>query len=81
MRLLDPHTMQPTVELASPSDEPVPGFDLQISADGRYLAATLLASALDYPGTIPGYAAVWDLRSPPRHPCGCRQEPASRGWR
>ena len=41
VRLLDPDTMQPTTKLASPGDEPVIGADVQFSADGRYLAATL----------------------------------------
>jgi DNA-binding SARP family transcriptional activator/WD40 repeat protein len=70
VRLLDPHTMQPTTELASPGDEPVLGFDLEFSADGRYLAATLLASPLveNDPTLTPGYAAVWDLRSPATPP-------------
>jgi WD40 repeat protein/DNA-binding SARP family transcriptional activator len=70
VRLLDPDTMQPTAELASPDDEPVLGVDLQFSAGGRYLAATLLTSPMvkDDPSLTPGYAAVWDLRSPATPP-------------
>jgi WD40 repeat protein len=58
------------VELASPGAEPVLGFDLQFSANGRYLAATLLASSLvkNDPSLTPGYTAVWDLRFPATPP-------------
>ena len=42
VRLLDPNTMEPTAtKLASPAAEPVTGADVQFSADGRYLAATV----------------------------------------
>lgn len=71
VRLLDPDTMQPTgTRLASPEGRPAIGFDVQFSADGRYLAATLLTvprqeSALADP---PSYAVVWDLRFPTTPP-------------
>jgi WD40 repeat protein len=71
VRLLDPVTMQPaTTRLASPGSEPVTGFDVQFSADGRYLAATLLTVAPQgrAPLEAPGYAVVWDLRSPSTPP-------------
>ena len=41
VRLLDPNTMQPTTKLAFPGRKPVWGIDVQFSADGRYLAATV----------------------------------------
>ena len=66
VRLLDPDTMQPTTKLELPGDEPMYGYDVAFSADGRYLAAAL--TTVDWPkkdaSTAPGYAAVWDLRSP-----------------
>ena len=40
VRLLDPDTMQPTTKLAYPG-KPGAGVDVQFSADGRYLAATV----------------------------------------
>jgi hypothetical protein len=43
VRLLDPDTMQPSAtRLASPAAEPASGVDVQFSADGRSLAATLM---------------------------------------
>jgi WD40 repeat protein len=71
VRLLDPDTMRPTVKLASPGSEPVTAFDAQFSADGRYLAATILTDTLDAeddPLEIPSDAVVWDLRSPSTPP-------------
>ena len=71
VRLLDPETMQPTgTRLASPGDEPAVGFDVQFSADGRYLAAALLAVPKQRPADAapPSYAVVWDLRSPSTPP-------------
>ncbi len=46
------------------------GVDLQFSADGRYLAATLqtVRSGRAGPRNHPGYAVVWDLRSPATPP-------------
>ena len=69
VRLLDPNTMQPTMRLDLPGGEPVWGVDVGYSADGRFLAATVLTtnwSAEDFRG--PGYAVVWDLRSPSTPP-------------
>ena len=70
MRLLDPNTMQPTTKLAFPGGKPVWGIDVQFSADGRYLAATV--QTVNWPGQdaseAPGYAVVWDLRSPSTPP-------------
>jgi WD40 repeat protein len=71
VRLLDPDTMQPTAtRLAPPGRRPVTGFDVQFSADGRYLAATLLTVAQQgrAPLEAPGYAVVWDLRFPSTPP-------------
>ncbi len=66
VRLLDPDTMQPTTRLELPGGKPMWGYDVAFSADGRYLAAAL--TSVDWPkedpSTAPGYAAVWDLRSP-----------------
>ena len=83
VRLLDADTMQSTAggvelcapspcntELASPAGKPVFGLDVQFSADGRHLAATvhtvnpLEQDALE----TKGYAVVWDLRSPSTPP-------------
>ena len=59
LRLLRPDTMQPTpTKLAFPGSKPVTGADVQFSADGRYLAATVST----------GHAVVWDLRSPSTTP-------------
>ena len=69
--LLDPDTMElSATRLASPAAEPVGGWEVQFSADGRYLAATLLTSPLvkEDPALTPSYAVVWDLRSPSRPP-------------
>jgi DNA-binding SARP family transcriptional activator/WD40 repeat protein len=70
VRVLDVETMQETVELASPGDERVEAFDLKFSANGRYLAATLIPLPLveDDLWLTPGYTAVWDLRSPAAPP-------------
>jgi DNA-binding SARP family transcriptional activator/WD40 repeat protein len=70
VRLLDVETMQETVELASSGDAQVEGFDVHISANGRYLAASLLPLPLaeDDLFLTPGYTAVWDLSSPASPP-------------
>ena len=70
VRLLDPDTMQPTTKLDFPGGKPVWGIDVQFSADGRYLAATV--QTVNWPARdasdAPGYAVVWDLRSPSTPP-------------
>ena len=69
LRLLDPLTMQPTTELAPSGDGAVLGFDLQFSADGHYLAASLQSPTPGgNVGTYPGHVAIWDLRSPATRP-------------
>ena len=70
VRLLDPDTMRPTTELDVPGHEPVWGYDVEFSGDGRYLAASMLTLPLveGNPGVTPGYAVVWDLRSPSEPP-------------
>jgi WD40 repeat protein/DNA-binding SARP family transcriptional activator/energy-coupling factor transporter ATP-binding protein EcfA2 len=71
VRLLDPDTMElSATRLATPAAEPVSGVDVGFSADGRYLATTMLTLPLvkDDPWSTPGYAAVWDLRSPSTPP-------------
>lgn len=80
VRLLDPTTMQPTTELAPPGGGRVRGFDLRLSADGRHLAASLLVPSprMDL-GTIPGYVAVWDLRSPGTPPVRVATGPGIQG--
>ena len=70
VRLLDPNTMAPTTKLDFPGGKPVWGADVEFSADGRYLAATVhtvnwLKRA---PTKAPGYAVVWDIRSPSTPP-------------
>ncbi|MCY4725243.1 BTAD domain-containing putative transcriptional regulator [Nocardioides sp. STR2] len=68
VRLLDPETMQVTATaLASPSGKPVIGTDVQFSADGRYLGATILDSSSIDP-LARSFAAIWDLRSPSTPP-------------
>ena len=70
VRLLDPDTMQPTTNLAFPGGKPVRGIEVQFSGDGRYLAATV--HTVNPSGQValetPGYAVVWDLRSPSTPP-------------
>jgi DNA-binding SARP family transcriptional activator/WD40 repeat protein len=70
VRLLDPSTMQTTRQLDLPGGMPVTGADVQFSADGRYLAATV--HTVHYleqnPAETTGYAVVWDLDSPSSPP-------------
>jgi WD40 repeat protein/DNA-binding SARP family transcriptional activator len=70
VRLLDPRTMEPTTRLALPGRTPVWGIDVQFSADGRYLAATVTTGpwAGENVRKVPGYALVWDLRDPSMPP-------------
>ena len=70
VRLLDPNTMQPTTKLALPGSKSVWGIDVQFSADGRYLAATVQTVnwRIEDASESPGYAVVWDLRSPSSPP-------------
>lgn len=64
VRVLDPNTMEPTTQLTFPDDTPLNGGDVQFSADGRHLAASVFESGPDKNG----YALVWDLRSPTSPP-------------
>lgn len=68
VRLLDPITMQPTATKLSFDGRPASGADIQFSADGRYLAATLHPGGLERAFEQNGYALVWDLRSPSAPP-------------
>ncbi len=70
VRLLDPNTMQPTTKLDFPGGKPVWGSDVEFSADGRYLAATVhtVNWLEESPTDEPGYAVVWDLGSPSAPP-------------
>ena len=70
VRLLDPDTMQPTTKLDFPGRRPVSGVDVQFSADGRYLAATVQTAIrqVENPREARAYAVVWDLRSPSTPP-------------
>ena len=68
VRLLDPNTMQPTTRLDVPGSKPVWGVDVQFSADGRYLAATMHTGPIEEEQETPGYALVWNLRSPSSPP-------------
>ena len=45
-------------------------MDVRFSADGRYLAATVHTDnwPVEWPSDAPGYAVVWDLRSPSKPP-------------
>lgn len=70
VRLLDTDTMQPVMALNLPSGPPVWGVDVDFSADGHHLAATVYTA--DYTDLdhfdAPGYALVWDLASPSTPP-------------
>jgi WD40 repeat protein len=70
VRLLDTHTMKPTVRLDLPGGKPVFGVGVSFSADGRYLAASMQTVfwGTGGAGNSPGYALVWDLRSPSTPP-------------
>jgi DNA-binding SARP family transcriptional activator/WD40 repeat protein/energy-coupling factor transporter ATP-binding protein EcfA2 len=59
VRLLDPDTMRTTTRLASPGT--FVGRDVEFSADGRFLAASLQTESSSF-------AVVWDLRSPSTTP-------------
>jgi len=64
VRLLDPDTMQPTTKLAFPGGERGVGVEVQFSADGRYLAATVVTGFEASQGAeTRAYAVVWDVRS------------------
>jgi DNA-binding SARP family transcriptional activator/WD40 repeat protein len=64
VRLLDPETMEPAAgKLSSPGG--VVGRDVEFSADGRYLAASIHTKSS-------GFAVVWDLRSPSTPPVRLR---------
>ena len=62
VRVLDPNTMLPTAELDFPGSRPVWGVDVQFSADGRYLGATMHTRPVGEDVTTPGFALVWDLQ-------------------
>ena len=66
VRLLDPNTMEPATELAFPDGEPVWAVDGRFAADGHHFAITV--QTVHWPieqfREAPGYALVWDLRSP-----------------
>lgn len=68
VRLLNPITMQPTATKLSFDGRPASGADIQFSADGRYLAASLHPGGLARAFEQNGYALVWDLRSPSAPP-------------
>ncbi|MFC7362015.1 nSTAND1 domain-containing NTPase [Nocardioides astragali] len=68
VRLLDSETMQPTRQLDFPGGKPLWGNDVQFSANGRYLAATLSTGPVEEALEKRGYALVWDLRSPSTPP-------------
>ena len=70
VRLLDTGTMRPTpTALASPGGEPVIGLDVQFSADGRYLAATVHPDPWRQDAReTQGYALVWDRTLPVQQP-------------
>ena len=83
VRLLDPHTMEPTTELAFPGAEPVVGIDVEFSANGRYLAATAQSSTGRSRTPTSPRATRWSgtFAPRPRPRRGCRPGPTSRGWR
>lgn len=69
VRLLDPVTMQPVIQLRFPGHRPLWGINVAFSADGLHLAATV--QTYDWPDRTlsgRGYALVWDLRSPTARP-------------
>ncbi len=76
VRLLDPDTMEPTAtKLAFPGGEPVVGADVEFSADGRYLAASV--QTVRWCRGIPRRPRPtrWSGTCAPRahHPCGCHR--------
>jgi DNA-binding SARP family transcriptional activator/WD40 repeat protein len=83
VRLLDPNTMRRTTRLAPPAGEPAVGRDVEFSADGRYLAASILtASALEGrrpDGGVRTFAAIWDLQFPSARPVRIRTGIAGAG--
>jgi WD40 repeat protein/DNA-binding SARP family transcriptional activator len=66
VHLLDPTTMEPTTRLDFPGGKPVWWIDVTFSRDGHYLAATAQSANwfIRDASRSPGYAVVWDLRSP-----------------
>lgn len=71
-----------TVKLDFPGgNKPVSGVDAGFSADGHYLAPTVLTvnPVVANPSKAPSYALVWDLRSPSKPPI--RVPTGTRGWR
>jgi WD40 repeat protein len=68
VRLLDPNTMQPTAKLEFPDGKAASGADVQFSADGHHLAATLHPGGVAKGFEENGYALVWDLRFPSTRP-------------
>ena len=66
VRLLDPDTMQPTTKLDFPGRKPVWGYDVEFSADGRYLAATMLTLPLVEGDLASPRATRWSGTSAPR---------------
>ena len=72
VRVLDPNTMEPTTPLTFPGDEPLNAGDVQFSAEGRHLAATVFPpgeGCCPSGATDPnGFALIWDLLSPASPP-------------
>jgi WD40 repeat protein len=79
VRLLDPHTLEPTGPALDLPAGPRRVFDLHFSADGRYLAASVQRTTPDDepPFLEPSAALVWDLSSPEGGPRVVRLKAAS----
>ena len=71
VRLLDAHSLEPTgPDLEVPGTVATFVSDVDFSADGRYLAASLQRPPPNdtFPSNDPSFVLVWDLRFPDRPP-------------
>jgi WD40 repeat protein/DNA-binding SARP family transcriptional activator len=82
VRLLDPRTMKPAAIDLTPAGREAAGVnDLQFSADGNHLAATLqTAAAIEKDAfSAPASVFVWDVRTPAAPPSRVSAGPGPQG--